>query len=69
MLAIKVTGDLLYSLDYEILEICKERKINKLDFDNMPYDTKVEILAHWEISQEIQEHYHQKIKREAERKR
>jgi len=39
--------------------------MTKMDFDDLPYEIKVEMIAHWEVNQEIQEYYRQKAEREA----
>ena len=39
-----------------------------MGFDEFPYRIKVEMIAHWELNQEIQEYYHQKAEQEAKAK-
>ena len=42
--------------------------MTKVDFDDLPYKVKVEMVAHWEINQEIAEYYQQKAETEAKEK-
>ena len=52
-------------MEYEILQVCADRGITKIAFDEFPYKIKVEMVSHWELNQEIQEYLHQEAEREA----
>ena len=37
------------------------------EFDDLPYSVQVEMVAHWEVEQEITEHYNQRAEEEAKK--
>lgn len=39
--------------------------MTKIDFDELPYQVKIEMIAHWELHQEVEEYYNQKAIKEA----
>ena len=63
-LSVNFKSDLLYSFEYEILEICADRSITPMEFDDYPYRIKLNTIAHWELAQEVAEYYKQKAEKD-----